>query len=367
MSLNEALIYDVYQMHHQAARKEHAKGNYVEAKKSYLHAAEAMLKLAKISEGSLRTARLDKARKIAIVAQNLEGSSLAKKENNEGSVKNESTWKPISLPQLRFDDIAGLDDVKHMIRVKMIYPLLHRETYQMYGKKSGGGILLYGPPGTGKTMIARAIAHEVNAAFYVVKPSDILSKYVGESEQQIKSLFETVNQEERAVVFFDELDGLFKKRGSDEHNDRRIAEFLQHIDGFEVKNNTVLILGASNRPWDIDEAARRPGRFSQSVYIPLPDDEAKILMIQKAIVNVPGYQAVNASDVVKYTTGFSGADIDELCDQAKEYPLMKSIQTQQIEALTLSDFIEAANMIKPSVSQSELDKFEKFKQTQRGN
>jgi len=359
MSLNEALIYDVYNMHYQTAKKEHQLGHYTQAKQSYLYAAETMLKLAKISEGSLKTSRIEKAKKLSVIALELEKSSLSI-DKSEKRNETKSIWKPIEVPNVSFNDIAGLADVKQSINVRMIYPVLHQEKYKLYSKKQGGGVLLYGPPGTGKTMIARAIAHEVNAVFFVVKPSDILSKFVGESENHIKSLFDEAKKYERVVLFFDEIDGLFKNRGTDEHNDRRISEFLQHIDGFEKTESQLLILGATNRPWDVDPAARRPGRFSQSIYIPLPDDSARRQIIMNSLKSVPGYPEIDVTDIISKTRGYSGADLEELCDQAKEFPLMRSINNNQVENLMNDDICNALNIVKPSVSLKDSLAYEKF-------
>lgn len=358
MSLNEALIYDVYNMHYQTAKKEHQQGNMAKAKQAYLNAAETMLKLAKISEGSLKLARLEKAKKLSQIALDLEKTSLDIQSNKEVPP---TIWKPVDVPNTSFDDIAGLDEVKNNIKVRMIYPMIHKDKYEIYNKKQGGGVLLYGPPGTGKTMIARAIAHEVKAVFFVVKPSDILSKYVGKSENHIKSLFDSVRKHQRVVLFFDELDGLFKVRGNDEHNDRRISEFLQQMDGFEKIDTQFLMLGATNRPWDVDQAARRPGRFAQSIYIPLPDYEARKYIIKKSLKNIPGFVDLDIHKFTELTDGYSGADIDELCDQAKEFPLMKSIQSNQIENITNEDLMNALKVLKPSVTKKDLLAFEKFK------
>lgn len=359
MSLNEALLHDVYHMHYQEARKKESIGQYVEAKKYYLLAAESLLKLAKIGSDSLKTIRIRKAKSISDYALQLNISSYQYPQKNEVD-SSISRWKPVQTSSLSFDDIAGLDDIKHLIKVKMIFPILHEDTYKLYQKKIGGGMMLYGPPGTGKTMIARAIAHEVDAPFYVVKPSDILSKYVGESENHIKDLFNTLKKEKRAVLFFDELDGLFKKRGQDEHNDRRIAEFLQHMDGFEEKNNHLLILGATNRPWDVDEAARRPGRFSESIYVPLPDQKGRRFIIEKSIATIPKVDNIDLDKLILLTNGYTGADLEELCDYAKEFPLMRSIQSHLVESMTMDDFMLALTKIKPSVSNEDLHKFELF-------
>ena len=218
-------------------------------------------------------------------------------------------------------------------------------------------MLLYGPPGTGKTMIAKAIACEVGAKFYAVKGSDIVSKWVGESEQNINSLFEEANKQDRSIIFIDEMDSLLGKRGQDIHNDKRVNEFLQQIDGFAGRNPNLLLLGATNRPWDIDSAATRSGRFSQKIYIPLPDEKARKFMLEKNMKNVPASKNFDIDKIVKQTELYSGADIEELCDRAKDEPLLKAIETDSVIEVTNKDFDNILKIFPPSVTESELKKF----------
>jgi len=242
----------------------------------------------------------------------------------------------------------------------MLNPVKYPEKYKMYGKKTGGGVLLYGPPGTGKTMIAKAIANEVGAKFYAVKGSDIVSKWVGDSEKNINSLFEEANKQDRAIIFIDEMDSLIGKRGVDTHNDKRVNEFLQQIDGFAGRNPNLLLLGATNRPWDIDSAAMRSGRFSQKIYLPLPDADARRFMLKKNMKNVPMAENFDFDKIVEATENYSGADIEELCDRAKDEPLLKSIATDKVVLVTNDDFEEVLEKMPPSVTVKEIESFEKY-------
>ena len=245
----------------------------------------------------------------------------------------------------------------------MINPVKYPEKYKLYNKKTGGGVLLVGPPGTGKTMIAKAIACEVGAKFYAVKGSDVVSKWVGESEKNINSLFETARADDLAIIFIDEMDSLIGRRGVDTHNDKRVNEFLQQIDGFSGKSPNLLLLGATNRPWDIDGAALRPGRFSQKIYVPLPDAPARKFMFEKSLKGAPVSGDVNVDELVSLTDGYSGADIEEVCDRAKEDPLLKSINTDAVVPVARADFMNALKAVPPSVSEKEIERFEKFIET----
>ena len=282
-------------------------------------------------------------------------------EKNDGDEGRE--WASAEIPDVHFSDIAGLDDVKKAITVRMINPVKYPEKYRLYNKKTGGGVLLYGPPGTGKTMIARAIACEVGAKFYAVKGSDIVSKWVGESERNINSLFETARGDELAIIFLDEMDSLLAKRGTDTHNDKRVNEFLQQIDGFSGRSPNLLLLGATNRPWDIDEAALRPGRFSQKIYVPLPDAPARRFMFEKSLKGAPVASDVDVSELTSLTEGYSGADIEDVCDRAKEEPLLKSISSDSVVPVARQDFLNALRAVPPSVTESEAERFARYAET----
>lgn len=356
--------YDIYYTN---AKKYEENGQLNLAKRNLLLASECLMQMAKLSSPKLMKARLEKAKNLITSAESLSVSKpiSQKKENAEKKEENKK-FTAAEVPNIHFDDIAGLEDVKEAIKVRMIYPLKHPEIYSAYNKKIGGGVLLYGPPGTGKTMIAKAIACEVNAKFYAIKGSDIVSKYVGESEQNINALFEQAKKDELSIIFIDEIDSLLGKRGVDIHNDKRVNEFLQQIDGFSSDTSKLLFLGATNRPWDIDSAAMRSGRFSEKIYVPLPDDKAREFLFNKNLKNLPLEKDVDIELLTQKSEGLSGADISEICDSAKIEPLKQSIINRDLDKdadlikITLKDFEKAFKKIKSSVTKEDLKKYEDF-------
>ena len=178
------------------------------------------------------------------------------------------------IPTLSFDDVVGLEDVKRNIMMQVINPRRYADLYQLFDKRTGGGILLYGPPGNGKTMIAKAIAHETCASFYLVRASELLSKWLGESERNLHDLFEHARSQDKSVIFIDEVEALTAKRSNAESNAAYsliLAQLLTEIQGFEEDNGNVMLIAATNKPWAIDSAFLRPGRFDEKIYVPLPD------------------------------------------------------------------------------------------------
>ena len=367
ISLN--LLNDKFNMYYENAKRAQNEGNAELAKRNYMLAAETLLKLAKISSPELKKARLERAKRLIEIAENV-GASIENKRFEKdfgnmqaGAQKEEDggrAWAAAQIPDVHFSDIAGLEDVKKAITTRMINPLKYPDKYAAYGKKTGGGVLLYGPPGTGKTMIAKAIACEVGATFYAIKGSDIVSKWVGESEKNINSLFETARKDKLAIIFIDEMDSLIGQRGVDTHNDKRVNEFLQQIDGFVGRNPNLLLLGATNRPWDIDGAAMRSGRFSQKIYVPLPDAPARKFLFEKGVKNAPLSSDVDIDELVALSDGYSGADIDEVCDRAKEDPVLRAIKGGDIVPVERADFIKALRSVRPSVNPAEIKAFEKY-------
>ncbi|MBR5191790.1 MAG: ATP-binding protein [Clostridia bacterium] len=368
------LLSEHYELYFNAAKKAEQKGDYFLAKRNYQLAAQKMLEMAKESSPQLKEARMTKAKRLIEIANSFDVNGMPKKkappsnDNKGGNTGNSSStqdnngkdWKAAKIPDISFDDIAGLDEVKRTITIRMINPLKHPEAYQLYGKKTGGGVLLYGPPGTGKTMIAKAIAHEVGAVFYAIKASDIVSKWVGESEQNINSLFEAASKEKLAIIFIDEMDNLFGTRGNDIHNDQRVNEFLQQIDGFAGKNPNLLLLGATNRPWAIDSAAVRSGRFSEKIYIPLPDFAARRYLFTRGLKNDEILDGIDFDVLAERSYGYSGADITEIIDSAKIEPLNEFIKTGNKVKITMAHMEKAFSKVKPSVSRSEIEVFDRF-------
>ena len=363
--LNASLLNDKFGLYYQQAKKEQAKGNLVLARRNYLLAAETMMRLAKISSEKLKQTRLQKARGLTRLAENIDGGTTTQKQNSATSEKNKiadqvKQWQVATIPNVKFEDVIGLDDVKRAITIRMINPIKYPDKYKLYNKKSGGGVLLYGPPGTGKTMIAKAIANEVSAKFYVIKGSDIVSKWVGDSEKNINALFEQTKKDDLAIIFIDEMDSLIGTRGLDPHNDKRVNEFLQQIDGFASKSSNLLLLGATNRPWDIDLAAMRSGRFSEKIYVPLPDKKARKYLFEKFLKDLPLSDDVNTNEMVEMTTNYSGADIEEVCERAKEEPLLESIKTDKVVLISRRNFIDAIKSVQTVIDENILLKFEEF-------
>ena len=360
---NMNVLSDTFNLYMKKGKEAKDRGNLTLAKRNFLLASETMMQMAKQSAGKLKEVRMDRARRLVDIAENLHKKpEKINKKDDENTEEDEDIkkWQTAQIPNVKFADVAGLDDVKKAITIRMINPIKYPDKYKLYGKKTGGGVLLYGPPGTGKTMIAKAIANEVGAKFYAVKGSDIVSKWVGDSEKNINSLFQEANKQDRSIIFIDEMDSLIGKRGVDTHNDKRVNEFLQQIDGFAGRNPNLLLLGATNRPWDIDSAALRSGRFSQKIYIPLPDAPARKFMIEKNMKGVPVAEDFDVDRIVAKTEMYSGADIDELCDRAKDEPLLKAIATDSIILVTNKDFDGVLSKMPPSVTEKELKRFEEY-------
>ncbi|MBK7404298.1 MAG: AAA family ATPase [Phycisphaerales bacterium] len=255
----------------------------------------------------------------------------------------------VERPQTSFEDVGGMDRVKDEIRMKIIHPLEHPELYRAYGKEIGGGILLYGPPGCGKTHLARATAGQVEARFLSVGISDVLNMWMGESERNLHELFEQARGHKPCVLFFDEVDALGASRGDMRHSAARhlVNQFLSELDGIDSRNDGVLVLAATNAPWHIDPAFRRPGRFDRIIFVPPPDEPARAAILKILLKGRPTSD-VDAEAVAKKTEGFSGADLKSLVDIAVEERLREAIRTGTPEPVRTKDLAKAAREVKPS-------------------
>lgn len=275
--------------------------------------------------------------------------------------KKAKTVNESNIPNTTFDDIAGLKNVKESVMYKVIYPRKHPELYNTFKKRTGGGILLYGLPGTGKTLIAEAIAHETGASFFSVKCSDLGSKWFGETEQNIRDIFESARACDNAVIFFDEIEAYATNRRDDGAMERSVSEFLTQMQGIGTSEdkNRILVIGATNKPWKLDGAFLRPGRFDEKIYVPLPDKKARRKIIDLRLKDVPKENTIDCSYLSEITVGFNGADVDYLCEKAKEFALRRVIQGKDTnEILTKADFDNAVASVKSSVLDSDKKEME---------
>ena len=272
------------------------------------------------------------------------------RDSAPGSEKEEQIANAdLDSPGVSFRDVGGMEDLKEEIRMKIIHPLQHPDLYQTYGKQIGGGILLYGPPGCGKTYMARATAGEVNAVFITIGIHDILDLYLGESEKKLHNLFETARLNTPCVLFFDEVDALGAKRADMRLSGGRslINQFLAELDGIGNDNEGILIMGATNAPWHLDPAFRRPGRFDRTIFVPPPDREAREEILRLFLETRPT-EDIRYRELSKTTERFSGADLKAVVDLAVENRLRDAIRQGKPGNVTTDDLQQAASKLKPT-------------------
>ncbi len=255
----------------------------------------------------------------------------------------------IERPRITFADVGGLDTLKEEISVKIIHPLTHPEIFRAYGKAVGGGILMYGPPGCGKTYLARATAGEIKAAFISVGINDVLDMWLGNSEKSLHAIFEQARRNTPCVLFFDEVDALAASRSDMRTSVGRhvINQFLAEMDGVKSSNDGVLILAASNAPWHVDSAFRRPGRFDRVLFVPPPDEPSRAATLRVLVKGKPA-QSIDFELIAKKTADFSGADLKAVVDLAVEDKIRAAMRGGVPQPLTTRDIASAAARIKPS-------------------
>ncbi|TVT37720.1 AAA family ATPase [Hymenobacter setariae] len=303
--------------------------------------------------------RLDVGLADPTLAQELQASAPrrvpASGPNNPNEPKNfdQASILGLEKPRINFAEVGGMEAVKDEIRLKIIHPLHFPDLYKAYGKASGGGLLLYGPPGCGKTYLARATAGEVQASFLSVGIAEILDMWLGNSEKNLHQLFELARAQAPCVLFFDEVDALAANRHDLRQSAGRtvINQFLEELDGVSASNEGVLIMAATNAPWHLDPAFRRPGRFDKIVLVTPPDEAARASILEILLKGKPLAPSVNPAAVAARTAGLSGADLKAVVDGAVDTRLRESMRAGRPLPIEQSDLLGATQQVKPSTKE----------------
>ena len=247
-------------------------------------------------------------------------------------------------------DVGGMEQVKKRLEVAFLAPMRNPELSRVYHKSLKGGLLLYGPPGCGKTFIARAVAGELGASFISVTLADILDMYIGNSERNLSEIFATARRNAPCVLFFDEIDAIGQKRSQLRNNAARgvVNQFLTELDGVDAANEGVFVLAATNAPWDVDVALRRPGRLDRTLLVLPPDQSAREAILRHHLKDRP-VSGVKLGALAKKTEGYSGADLAHVCETAAELALMDSARSGQVRLIGMGDLEAAVAEVRPSV------------------
>jgi transitional endoplasmic reticulum ATPase len=282
---------------------------------------------------------------------NLRASSTMHEEVSEIIESLEQSMK-MEKPKINFDHVGGMQKVKEEINIKIIQPLQHPELYKAYGKKVGGGILLYGPPGCGKTHLARATAGQIQSNFVSIGIHDVLDMWQGNSEKKLHEIFELARRQTPCVLFFDEIDALGTNRTDMRHSAAKmlVNQFLNELDGAEFSNEGLLILGATNAPWHLDAAFRRPGRFDQIIFVHPPDADGRESILKILLKGKP-LGDIDHAAIAKLTDGFSGADLMAVIDRTIEEKLRSSFEHGVPQPIQTKDLLKFAKAIKPSTKE----------------
>jgi transitional endoplasmic reticulum ATPase len=281
----------------------------------------------------------------------------------------------VEVPNIKWDDIGGLEDTKRSLQEMILYPIDHPEKFEKFGMTPSRGVLFYGPPGCGKTLLAKAVASECSANFVSIKGPELLTMWFGESEANVREVFDKARSAAPCVLFFDELDSIGTARGSGGGEaggagDRVMNQLLTEIDGVGVKKN-VFFVGATNRPELLDEALLRPGRLDQLIYIPLPDLPARQGILESTLRKAPIAPNVPISFISQKTEGFSGADLAEFCQRAAKAAIRDAIAADELAdgemdtgmgtEICRKHFEEAFAGARRSVDATQLAKYDQFR------
>ncbi len=255
----------------------------------------------------------------------------------------------VERAEVTLDDVGGMQDVKERLEASFIAPLRNEELRRLYRKNLQGGLLLYGPPGCGKTFIARALAGELDAGFISVSIHDVLDMWIGRSERNLHDIFSIARRNAPCVVFIDEIDALGRRRSQISSDGMRttVNQLLSELDGVDNQNENVYVLAATNHPWDVDVALRRPGRFDRMVLVLPPDAAAREVILRTHLKDRP-IAGVDAGRLAQLTEGFSGADLAHVCETAGEKAMMDAVRTGEVRMIEMRDLEAAVREVKPS-------------------
>ncbi|PUA32227.1 MAG: AAA family ATPase [Zestosphaera tikiterensis] len=268
----------------------------------------------------------------------------------------------VEVPEVRWDDIGGLEDVKQQLKEAVEWPLKSPQIFEQMGIRPPRGILLYGPPGCGKTLLAKAVATESGANFIAIKGPEILSKWVGESEKAIREIFRRARQVAPAIIFFDEIDSITPARGYRTDagvTDRIVNQLLAELDGIQTLKN-VVVIGATNRADIIDPALLRPGRFDRIIYVPPPDKKSRLQILKVHTRKLPLAEDVDLERLAELTEGYSGADLEALVREAVMLALREKFEARPI---SMNYFMQALKIVKPSLTKDLLESYQRTYET----
>lgn len=315
------------------------------AYRSAIAANPALEDQALAAELDSKVIRLDTARQGA--------RKLAQEANDDTDATEVTRLLQPETERVRFADVGGLDAVKKQIHRRIILPFQKPSLFQRFRRKAGGGILLYGPPGCGKTLMARATAGECGAKFFNVAVSDVLDMYIGESERKLHALFEQARRSAPAVLFFDEVEALGGKRqySREATSSKLVSQFLSELDGFTQANENVLVMGATNVPWAVDPAFRRPGRFDRVMFVPPPDRVARQSILESLLRERPTAGELPLREIAELTPGFSGADLRDLIESAVDEAIEVSIASGREVPVTIEHLRTALKAAKSTTNE----------------
>lgn len=256
----------------------------------------------------------------------------------------------LEVPDVRLDDVGGLEEVKRRLRTSFLAPLENPELREMYRKSLRGGLLLYGPPGCGKTFLARALAGELGANFYAMGLHDVLDMWLGQSERNLHEIFEYARRHTPCVLFLDEVDALGQKRSNLSHSAGRnvVVQLLDELDGVRDENEGLFVLAATNQPWDVDPALRRPGRLDRMLLVLPPDEPARRVIFEYHLRERPRAGDIDVRALAAATEMYSGADIRLVCESAAEAALERSLESGIAQPITGQDLVRARAEVQPS-------------------